>query len=395
MRCIPPLAGLCGVRRMSELVRLQKRSLPPVLAGFESIHDMLGCNWASMHGITSLLVLSLCWGSAWGQSQARVTGAVTDNSGAVVVNAAVSIRNIDTGVVTNANTNATGIYNIPFLNPGQYELSCEMTGFKRFLRPGLTLETGTTATVNIEMQLGAVSETINVQAQAVLLETESGALGQLIENKNIANMPIASRRSASLVRAMGNISYTSEDGAEQVPKFSMAGGRSTNQMWHLDGGVTQNMAIGVPQLSLNPPNESLQEFKALTNSYPAEFGRTGGGVILMTTRSGTNEFHGAAYEWLRNDKLNSRTFFSDRKAPLRYNIFGASIGGPVRKNRTFFFANYEGTRRRTGVTVPKIVPNPGEAQGNFSLRRDFVLLDPSTRVGTGAAQPFANNIIPA
>src|SRR4051812_29455450 len=231
--------------------------------------------------------------SALAQSQARVTGTVTDNTGAVVVGASVSIRNVDTGVVTTAVSNTSGVYNVPFLNPGQYKLSCELSGFKKFVRAGLGLETGTTATVNIEMQIGALTETVNVEAQSALLETESGTLGQLIENKNIANMPVPSRRSASLVRLMGNVSFTSEDGAEQVPKFSMAGGRSTNQMWHLDGGVTQNMAIGVAQLSLNPPNESLQEFKALTNNYAAEFGRTGGGVILMTTRSGTNEFHGA------------------------------------------------------------------------------------------------------
>jgi hypothetical protein len=341
------------------------------------------------------LVCILTAVSAMAQSQARVTGTVTDNSGAVVAGAAISVRNVDTGVVTETTTNAAGIYNLPFVNPGQYDLSCELSGFKKFVRTGLTLETGTTATVNVELQLGAVTETVNVPAQTALLETESGTLGQLIENKNIAFMPVPSRRSASLVRLMGNVSFTSEDGAEQVPKFSMAGGRSTNQMWHLDGGVTQNMAIGVAQLSLNPPNESLQEFKALTNSYAAEFGRTGGGLILMTTRSGTNDWHGAAYEWLRNDKLNSRTFFAASKAPLRYNIFGASIGGPVRKNRTFVFANYEGTRRRTGVTVPRVVPHPGEVDGNFSQRRDFVLLDPSTRVGTGAAQPFAGNVIPS
>ena len=127
---------------------------------------------------------------------------------------------------------------------------------------------------------------------------------------------------------MGNVSFASEDGAEQVPKFSMAGGRSQNQMWHLDGGVTQNMAIGVAQLSLNPPNESLQEFKALTNNYAAEFGRTGGGLILMTTRSGTNEWHGSAYEWLRNDKLNSRTFFAG-SLPLTTSTSGFMLIMPM------------------------------------------------------------------
>ncbi|MEZ5356823.1 MAG: carboxypeptidase-like regulatory domain-containing protein, partial [Bryobacteraceae bacterium] len=327
-------------------------------------------------------------------AQTRLTGTVTDDSGAVVVGATVTARNVETGIATTAETTVTGVYTISFLNPGRYELLCEMSGFKKFSRTGLVLDTGTASTVDIKLQIGQLTETVSVEASAPLLESESSSVGQLIENKFILNMPIQTRRSASLVRLMGNISYRSEDGGEAVPKFSMAGGRSQNQMWALDGGVTQNMAIGVAQLSLNPPNEALQEFKAISNNYSAELGRTGGGYITMTTKSGTNQFHGSAYEWLRNDKLNARTFFARDKAPLRYNIFGASIGGPVIKNKTFFFYNFEGGRRRTGVTVTRNVPNPGEANGDFSNRANFSLLDPATRVGTGAAQPFPNNIIP-
>ncbi|MEP7366489.1 MAG: TonB-dependent receptor, partial [Acidobacteriota bacterium] len=320
---------------------------------------------------------------------------MTDNSGAVILGATVTARNVETGITTNAQTAQGGVYNFSLLNPGHYEIACEMSGFKKFVQSGIVLETGTTSTLDIKLQLGQMTETISVEATTPLLESETSSVGQLIENKFILNMPIQTRRSASLVRLMGNISYRSEDGAEAVPKFSMAGGRSQNQMWSLDGGVTQNMAIGVAQLSLNPPNEALQEFKAISNNYSAELGRTGGGYITMTTKSGTNEFHGSAYEWLRNEKLNARTFFAPDKAPLRYNIFGASIGGPIIKNKTFFFYNYEGARRRTGVTVTRSVPNPGEANGDFSKRAGFSLLDPATRVGTGAAQPFPGNIIPA
>jgi hypothetical protein len=328
-------------------------------------------------------------------AQSRITGTVTDNSGAVVVGASVTARNVETGISTNATSSESGVYTISFLNPGRYEIICEMQGFKRFTQSGIVLETGTTSTIDIKLELGQVTETVNVSASAPLLESESSSVGQLIENKFILNMPIETRRSASLVRLMGNISFRSEDGGEAVPKFSMAGGRSQNQMWALDGGVTQNMALGVAQLSLNPPNEALQEFKAISNNYSAELGRTGGGYITMTTRSGTNQFHGSAYEWLRNEKLNARTFFAPGKAPLRYNIFGASLGGPIKKNKTFFFYNYEGGRRRTGVTITRNVPNPGEAAGDFSHRAGLTLLDPATRAGTGAAQPFAGNIIPA
>jgi hypothetical protein len=243
--------------------------------------------------------------------------------------------------------------------------------------------------------LGQLSDVVNVTAAAPLLDAESGGLGQLIENKTILSMPIESRRIGALVRLMGNVTFNIESGGQSIPIFSVAGGRSYNQMWHLDGGVAQNAAVGSPQLSINPPNESLQEFKVLTNNYPAEYGRSGSGLIVMTTRSGGNQFHGAAYEWLRNEALNARTFFSAGKAPLRYNIFGGSLGGPIRKNKTFFFFNYEGGRRRTGTTVVKTVPRPAEVNGDFSARTDIKILDPATRVGTTAAQPFPGNVIPA
>lgn len=328
-------------------------------------------------------------------AQSRITGTVTDTSGAVVAGAKVTALQVATGLTSTAESDSSGVYSLAPLSPGQYEISAELSGFKKFVRKNISLDTGMAAAIDVRLEVGQSSETISVESTAPLLESESSSVGQLIENKFILNMPIQTRRSASLVRLMGNVSFRSEDGGEAVPKFSMAGGRSQNQMWALDGGVTQNMALGVAQLSLNPPNEALQEFKAISNNYAAEYGRTGGGYIEMTTKSGTNEFHGSLYEWLRNDKLNARTFFAPSKAPLRYNIFGGAIGGPIKKNKTFFFYNFEGGRRRTGVTVTRTVPHPGEAQGDFSRRTDFVILDPSTRVGTGSAQAFPGNRIPA
>ncbi len=339
------------------------------------------------------IVLLFACAPVWAQS--RVTGTVSDTTGAVVPGASVLIRNVETGQVSSAQTNTSGVFSISYLNAGRYEVVCEHAGFKKFVRSGIVLETGTTSTIDIKLDLGQLTETVSVTASAPLLEAESGSLGQLVENKMILDMPIQSRRVGAMVRLMGNITFTGEDGGQSIPKFSVAGGRSYNQMWNLDGGAAQNQSNGSPQLSLNPPNESLQEFKVLANNYPAEYGRSGSGYIVMTTRTGTNEFHGAAYEWLRNDKLNARTFFSAGKAPLRYNIFGGSIGGPIRKNKTFFFFNYEGGRRRTGVTVTKTVPNPAEINGDFSARTDVKVLDPATRAGSTAAQPFAGNVIPA
>ncbi|MDX1980767.1 MAG: TonB-dependent receptor [Bryobacteraceae bacterium] len=323
------------------------------------------------------------------QTQSRLGGLITDDTGAVVVGAKVIARNVATGVVNEAATNESGNYLFPVLIPGEYEVTAEMSGFKKVVQGGIVLETGLTRTVNLQLTVGAVTETIEVKATAPLLESETSSIGQLIERTSVLNMPLESRRTAGLVRLLGAVTFRNETGGEQVPMFSMAGGRSQNQMWQLDGAVVQNMSLGVAQLQLNPPAESLQEFKAEMNNFSAEFGRAGGGLILMTTRSGTNQFHGAAYEFLRNQALDTRTFFAPRKAPLRYNIFGASFGGPVIKDRTFFFVNYEGARRRDGVTISNLImPHAPERSGDFSNRQGFAVLDPVTR------QPFPGNVIP-
>jgi hypothetical protein len=326
----------------------------------------------------------------FGQSLAKLTGTVTDNTGAVVASAKVTARSVSTGVVSDATTNASGVYQFPFLPPAEYEVSCEFQGFKKAVRSGVVLETATTKSLDFTLEVGAVTESVEVNATVPLLESETSSVGQFIERTTVLNMPLESRRTAGLVRLMGMVAFRDESGPEQVPLFSMAGGRSQNQIWQLDGGNVQNTTLGVPQLQLNPPAESLQEFKAEASNYSAEFGRTGGGLIQMTTRSGGNNYHGAAYEFLRNQALDTRTFFAQSKAPLRYNIFGASFGGPIRRDKTFFFMNYEGARRRDGSTVANtIVPRPAEVQGDFSARTGgFRLLDPLN------GQQFAGNIIP-
>ncbi len=322
------------------------------------------------------------------QTTTRLTGTVSDNTGAVIPGAAVTISNINTGLTLESESNESGIYNFPIVSAGQYELVCEVEGFKTASHSGLTLETGFVRALDIEMEIGDVTETVEVTAATPLLETASSTVGQFIERNTVMNMPLQSRRSASLVRLLGNVVFRQEGGAEALPFFSMGGGRSRNQMWTLDGTVIQNMSLGIAQLGLNPPAESLQEFKAEQSNYSAEYGRAGGGFIVMTTRSGTNEFHGAGYEFFRNEKLDTRTFFANDKAPLRYNIFGASVGGPIKKNQSFFFFNYEGGRRRDGVIYSNDdVPHVPEVGGDFSNRTDLTLNDPE---GGG----FVNNTIP-
>lgn len=325
------------------------------------------------------------------QTQAQLTGVVSDNTGAVVPNAGLQLRNTGTGVVLTAKTNSAGIFTFFEVQSGAYDLTCEYTGFKKLVRSGIVLETGTSRSLNLTLEVGKMTESVEVVASIPLLETQTNNVGQLIERTNVADMPLQSRRAAGLIRMMGNVLYQagSDNGSESAPVYTMAGGRAVNQMTLLDGGSAQNMTLGAPQQLLNPPSESLQEFKISASNHSAEFGRAGSGLVLMTTRSGTNEYHGAGYWFVRNDKLDARNFFAREKGPLRYNIFGASIGGPVKKDKSFFFFNYEGTRRRTGlVFAGNAVPHPAEMAGDFSARTDVKVLDPAT--GT----PFPNNVIP-
>ncbi len=325
------------------------------------------------------------------QSLSGLTGTVTDSTGAVVTGAAIAVRNVSTGVIHRAATNERGGYVFTSLPPGPYSVECEHAGFKRFERTGVTLETGFVRNVDIRLEIGQLGETVSVTASSPLLEAENTSVGQLIERKTVASMPLESRRGAALVRLTAGVLYTGEvGGAEAVALFSLAGGRPRNQQWLLDGTTVQNSAMGVSQLAINPPIESLQEFKVEANNFSAEIGRAGGGAIVMTTRSGTNQFHGAAYEFLRNNKMDSRSFFATTRAPLRYNVFGASVGGPIARNRTFFFFNFEGARRREGITYSSdTVPRPAEVGGDFSARRDVAIRDPLTN------QPFAGNRLPA
>ncbi len=343
--------------------------------------------WAARFFNTALALAAV--GAAWGQDQSRLTGSVLDTTGAAIPAARLTLSNTATGVETSAESNESGVYIFPYVAPGEYLLLTEVDGFKTSNQTGIVLETGTTSTVDVQMEIGQLTEVITVEATTPQLEAATSSVGQFIERETVFNMPLVSRRSASLVRLLGNVSYRSEDGGEQIPKFSMAGGRSQNQMWTLDGSVVQNMAIGTQQLGLNPPAESLQEFKAEASNYSAEFGRAGGGFILMTTRSGTNDYHGAVYEFFRNNAMDARSFFARETAPLRYNIFGGSYGGPVKKNKSFFFFNYEGARRRDGVTYSgDDVPHIPEKSGDFSNRAGLTLKDPM-------GGDFPQNTIPA
>ncbi len=321
--------------------------------------------------------------SAFAQTNATLTGTVSDSTGAVIPAAEVVIMNTATGEAYETTTNATGTYTIPFIKPGTFELIVTSPGFKQFSRLGILLDTASNVRADAVLEVGEVTESVTVEADVPLLKTENSSVGAVIKNTSIANMPLLGRRAAQLVRLSGFVVQRG-DGSQ----FQIAGGRSNNAMWTLDGGSTQNILLGVASLNYDPPIEALEEMNVEVSNYKAEMGRSGGGFIQMTTKSGTNSFHGALYDFLRNDAMDSRHFFSGaNKQVLRRNQYGWALGGPIAKDRSFFFASQEFTNERTANPRIENIPDPAETRGDFSGLGTTVL-NPVT------GEPVPNNIIP-
>lgn len=322
------------------------------------------------------------------QNDANLTGRVQDQAGAIVVGATVTATNTDTGVPHSVKTTTAGVYAIPFLAPGPYELTAEATGFKTTLRTGVVLQISQALAVDLKLTPGSASTVVTDNGASNALDTSMDQ-GQTVSKQSVDNVPVESRRALSLTKLDSGVAFKAETGVEDTPSFSVAGGRSQDQGWHLDGGSAQDNALGGPTNQLNPPSESLQEFRTETNSYSAEYGRSAGGHIVMSTKSGTNALHGSAYEYVRNDAFDTRTFFAQTPPPLRYNTFGAAAGGRIIKNKVFFFVNWESARKRNGSTfASNTVPTAAEVGGNFSGIKGLTIKDPLT--GTA----FPNNTIP-
>ena len=332
--------------------------------------------------------------TAVAQTTASIFGTVTDESGAVVSRARVQATNTLTNEVRNTATNEVGIYTFPQLPVGVYRVLVECQGFKTAIREGIELSLNRNARLNIQLSVGVLAERISVTGDAPLVETSTNEMGGLVDQRRVVNLPLSGRNTLSLVSlvpGMENLQTGNLQGFQEN-KVVANGQRAEDSNWLLDGGDNtsplRNYGNDVP----NP--DAIQEFRVITNNYEAEYGRTVGAVVNVITKSGTNEFHGTLFEFLRNRSLNARNFFQPDTTPLVQNQFGASFGGPVIKNKTFFFASVEGFRRRTSAfNNSALVPTAAERGGDFSATRDrtgklIVVKDPVT------GQPFTNNIIP-
>src|SRR5438094_2549410 len=303
---------------------------------------------------------------------ASLQGVVVDPTGAALANADVVVINVATGAVWELKTDATGRYRVPVLQPGEYEIHVTQTGFQTVARRGIQLAVGQDAVIDVRMEIGTIAEELTVTGAAPTINTTSGALSGLVGDKEIRELPLNGRSFQQLALLQTGVTPALAAGSDVVggrtPKISVNGARPEHNNFLLDGTDINNVynktpgSVGGVLLGV----EAVLEFQVLTNAYSAEFGRSAGGVINAATRSGTNAFHGSMFEFHRSSALDAKNFFdraSDPIPPFKRNQFGGVIGGPIRKDKTFFFAAYEGLREHLGITGLTSVPDDNARQG--------------------------------
>jgi hypothetical protein len=358
-----------------------------------------------------------------------IVGTVIDSSHQVVPGAQVTIREVNRNTTTSVVTDASGVYTAPFLVPGAYEVQVELQGFKTWIRRGIVLQVTDRVRIDVSLEVGGLKEETTVVASAPLVRTDSSEIGTVIEETAIKELPLNGRNFAALVylapgitpgQAGENLSGASTFNPRGASNFNALGSQANSNAWLIDG--IDNNEFTFNTVIVQPSVEQVREFKVLSGVFSAEFGR-GAGVVSVSTKAGTNQMHGTAYEFLRNDAFDARNFFvrkvvqpdgslvKDPVPPLDRHQFGGALGGALvipgvydGHSRTFFFADYAGIKERRGVTTVNTVPTAATRNGDFSNYRDkngnlILIYDPlTTRLdaqGHTIRDPFPNNMIPA
>jgi len=347
---------------------------------------------------TLVLVVALTAIVAFAQVEtARITGTITDSSGAVIPGAEITFTHVATNTSFTMQSDAEGRYISPPLRIGEYQVTVEAPGFKRAVRTGIVLQINETAVLNVTLELGAVTEEVSVTADAPLLETTQATQGQVIENKRIVDLPLNGRNYIQLaLLSQGAVQPI----GGRFGGFSAGGNRTTQNNYILDGVDNNNVQIaaqGRQAEAVRPPVDAIQEFKVMTNDFSAEYGRAAGGVVNVSIKSGTNEYHGTAYEFLRNEKLDAKNLFDPHdqpKPPFKRNQFGFAAGGPIVHDKLFIFGDYEWTRVRESRTVTTTIPTMKIRSGDFTEMSDVIYNPYTYDPATKTRAPFPGNVIP-
>jgi Carboxypeptidase regulatory-like domain/TonB dependent receptor len=323
-----------------------------------------------------------------------ITGVVTDQAQAAVPGATVTVTNVDTNIPRVVISTSNGAYTAPGLLPGTYQIDVQLQGFKPLRSTGISLATGETARIDLQISVGGVQEQVTVTGNSPILHAESASLGAVIGHEQVVQLPLNGRSFILLASLAPGVALPPNS---PLPRIN--GGRPRTNEYLFDGISVLQPEPG--QVAFFPVIDAIQEFKIESNSPPAEFGRFNGGVINLTTRAGANAFHGDGFEFFRNEDLNARNYFASTqpiKPEYRRNQYGGTVGGPIAQNRTFFFVDYQGQRQTIGRTVISTVPTQLQRQGIFTeaiAGRVPLIFDPKTGTATGANRAqFPGNTIP-
>ena len=376
------------------------------------LNRFLGGSGSWERGVVLAVWLFGGWPAAAQLTTGTISGVVTDQSGAAAPAAAITLKNVATGIARAAVTDTRGRYEAPNLPVGNYEVSAALAGFQTSIRTGIELNVGRHAVVDLTLPLGEVTQAVTVTGEAAFVETSTATVSSLVDEKRVEDLPLNNRDLTQLTFLQPGVLRVPQGGGRQNvlggvgDKFSVAGARGTQNVYLLDGvnnaDYTGN-AQGVSSAYVGA--ETVKEFQIIINNYSAEYWSVPGAIVSAVTKSGTNAWHGSAFEFLRNDNLDAANFFDNAfrrpKPEFKRNQFGGSLGGPIVRDRTFFFGSYEGLRERLGTTGTARVPTVEARLGNLPGRtvsvnpavRPYLELYPVPGLGNTITQDFRDGTV--
>src|SRR5690348_1187666 len=359
----------------------------------------------------AVLAMAVCLAAPFAGAQStggRIRGTVMDTSGGAVPSANVTVINEATHATREVQTGANGEYVFLEVPVGTYEIDATSQGFKKYARKGIVLNLNEVVSVDLTLQIGGSTDVVEVTGAPPVVDTTSTQLGAVVNERSSTQLPLNTRDVYQLLQLQpgvqsqigNNLFY----GSDKPGVVTVNGGRGRSNNYSVNGGDGNDLFANLP--AVQPSPDSIEEFRVISNSFDAEYGRNSGAVVNVVTKSGTNDLHGSFYEFFRNDVLNAHqfTFTPSPKAPFKQNQFGGTLGGPIKKDKTFFFGSYEGRRIVQGViSQPVIVPTAAQESGDFSGGATFTgsLFDPTVagvlqdRCGTGSALPANQKLSPA
>src|SRR5690348_7519142 len=352
------------------------------------------------------LILAILLAAPFAAAQStggRIRGTITDPSGGAVVGATVTLINEATHATRDVQTGTNGEYIFLEVSVGSYEIDVTSQGFKKYVRKGIPLDLNQVLTVDLVLQVGGAIDVVEVTGAPPVIDTTSTQLGAVVNERSSTQLPLNQRDVYQLLQLQPGVqSQLGNDlfyGSDKAGVVTVNGGRGRSNNYTVNGGDGNDLFANLP--AVEPSPDSIEEFRVISNSFDAEYGRNSGAVVNVVTKSGTNDLHGSFYEFFRNDVLNAHqfTFTPSPKAPFKQNQFGGTLGGPIKKDKTFFFGSYEGRRIVQGiVSQPVTVPTATDVAGDFSSSTAFAgsLIDPTVasvlqdRCGSGNPNPALN-----